>query len=357
MSSKKVLLLSAYHTDSHRYWCQWLMEQLVGYKWTLCQLPGRYFSWRIRGNPLSWWQQEALQQNYDLVIATSTVDIATLKGLNPQLAQIPWLYYSHENQFSYPKTSQQHNSLEPQMVQIYGLLAAQTIVFNSQYNLHSCMAGLETLLKKFPDQVPKDLVSTLTAKSQVLPVPLTEPSTPAKAKQANTIPKLLWNHRWEYDKGPDLLLALVEELSTRKLDFQLTLLGRRFRQIPDSLTQLLTRYSDKVSAPEYLQDRDDYWQQLKQHDIVLSTTLHEFQGLAVQEAVLAGCCPLVPNRLAYPEIFPQPYRYASDKTETKSMADRLQYWFENQIPKPPAIEPSSDQLLDKYQLLLQQLLR
>ena len=46
-------------------------------------------------------------------------------------------------------------------------------------------------------------------------------------------------------------------------------------------------------------------------DIVLSTALHEFQGLGVMEAVCQGCVPVVPDRLAYREIYPAAFRYTS----------------------------------------------
>lgn len=38
----------------------------------------------------------------------------------------------------------------------------------------------------------------------------------------------------------------------------------------------------------------------------------EFFGMAVMEAVRAGCSPFVPDRLAYRELFPEQYRYQDD---------------------------------------------
>ncbi|HEY5432889.1 MAG TPA: DUF3524 domain-containing protein, partial [Coriobacteriia bacterium] len=43
----------------------------------------------------------------------------------------------------------------------------------------------------------------------------------------------------------------------------------------------------------------------------VSTAVNEFFGLAMVEAAYAGCFPLVPDRLAYPEIYPQEMRYGS----------------------------------------------
>jgi hypothetical protein len=43
----------------------------------------------------------------------------------------------------------------------------------------------------------------------------------------------------------------------------------------------------------------------------VSTAVNEFFGLAMVEAAYAGCLPLVPDRLAYPEVYPAAMRYGS----------------------------------------------
>src|SRR5690606_16267725 len=94
----RVLLLSAYDAASHRRWRQQLESMVPEYHWQTLTLAPRFFQWRIRGNPVSWFDEPCLQQPWDLVIATSMVDLATLRGLNPSLAKVPCLLYMHENQ-------------------------------------------------------------------------------------------------------------------------------------------------------------------------------------------------------------------------------------------------------------------
>ena len=51
--------------------------------------------------------------------------------------------------------------------------------------------------------------------------------------------------------------------------------------------------------------------------MILSTALHEFQGISVLEAVQLGCIPVLPNRLVYPEMFGLDYLYESAPQEHK----------------------------------------
>ena len=93
----KILLLSAYDAASHRHWSEMLMQHFKQDQWTVLQLPARYFSWRVRGNSLSWAfsERDVLSQGYDLVIATSMVDLSrgTRRQANPGIA-----FGKHTNQ-------------------------------------------------------------------------------------------------------------------------------------------------------------------------------------------------------------------------------------------------------------------
>ena len=53
----------------------------------------------------------------------------------------------------------------------------------------------------------------------------------------------------------------------------------------------------------FLDSPETYGQILKHVDVIVSTAQHEFFGMAVVEAAAAGAVPVIPKRLAYPEVF------------------------------------------------------
>ncbi|OUS28257.1 glycosyl transferase family 1 [Gammaproteobacteria bacterium 45_16_T64] len=343
---KRVLLLSAYDAKSHQYWRKGLEENVTGIDWTVLTLPARYFSWRIRGNSLSWAysERDTLVKPYDLIIATSVVDVATLKGIVPQLASVPTIVYFHENQFAYPTSKQQHHSLEPQMVNLYSALAATQVVFNSHYNRSTFLAGVSSLLKRLPEKLPREIVAQLTEQSSVIPVPIV-PLVCASTQKSKVF-TLLWNHRWEYDKGPDRLLLLLRHLKRNGVEFSLHILGESFRQCPESFSIIEHEFKSNLVSFGYVESKDDYLKLLGQCDVVLSTSLHDFQGLSVLEAVAAGCVPVLPNRLAYPDYFEQEYLYDSylddPEKESQAMAGQMlvlyQQWLAGEALPVPSIE-------------------
>lgn len=315
----KILLLSAYDARSHQLWRQGLEEQFPQYDWHVLTLPARHFAWRARSNAMQWFFKNGDQLNsqFDLLIATSTVDLASLRGLFPNLASTPAILYFHENQFAYPQGNSKHSTLELKIASVYSALAADEVVFNSRYNRDTFLAGAESMLKKMPDNLSQCLASVLSPKCLVLPVPLHGAFAPDRSRKAlqNEPIQLVWNHRWEFDKGPDRLLAFCRELLKTQLAFVLHVVGQQFRDQPAEFAQL--RSELQAQRPQalgqwgFIAKQSDYVALLKRSHFVLSTAEHDFQGLAVLEAVQAGCLPLVPNRLAYPEWIGERCLYAA----------------------------------------------
>lgn len=370
----KILLLSAYDAESHRLWRERLRAGLPDCQFTMLVLPPRYFSWRIRGNALSWAyaERQVLSAGYDLLLATSMVDLATLRGLVPELTRIPTVVYFHENQFAYPQTAAQNASVEPQMVSLFSALAADRVVFNTEYNRSSFLDGLNALLRRLPDQVPEGLVDRLAANSRVIPVPVDGPAAPSVRSLAPSSSDrfaLVWNHRWEYDKGPEKLLAAIAALPP---DLPLTchIVGQQFRREPAAFAELhqLLVTRGWLGNWGYLASIEGYHRLLANSHAVLSTALHDFQGLAVLEAVAFGCLPVVPDRLAYRELFAPQWRYASDyepgvarshlatDRESQDCANTIcgyiSLWLDDALPGAPDLQAlAADKLAASYREL------
>ena len=337
--TKRILLLSAYDAASHKYWREQLQQQLPEFNWTQLALPARHFNWRIRSNAMQWASQEVerLTQSQDLLLATSMVDLATLRGLIPDLAQIPSVLYFHENQFAYPSGQQRRENVEPLLVPLYSVMCAEQVAFNSTFNRSSCIQGAQSLSKRLPEALPTRLFEKLEA-SLVLPVPLVPPpelsamhnkheniASAADSAIGSAALEVVWNHRWEYDKGIGLLAEIVALVQKRELPIRFHIVGQQFRDKPqgfcaieESLAQISEQSGIARGAFGYIEDREDYQRLLKNAHLVLSTADHDFQGLAVQEACLAGCQALVPDALVYPEYIPTDQRFAVDRDVQKT---------------------------------------
>jgi len=332
----RVLLLSGYDAPSHKRWREGLVAAFPDWSWTQLTLPPRHFKWRMRGSGFLWAQTEPqyLPREYDLLVAPSMVDLACLRGLMPELARLPSLVYFHENQFAYPTRQQQKANIEPQLVNLFSAACADRIAFNSHYNQVSFFRGAEALLRRLPDAFPAATLTQIKARSQVLPVPLEAECFKPNRADPNTL-TLVWNHRWEYDKGPDRLLAALRLFARERppsVPVKIHLLGQQFRREPEAFAELkpLLSQAGLLGHWGFVPNQDDYRQILARSHGVLSTALHDFQGLSVLEGAATGCRPLVPDREAYPEWFAPPYLYTSDRhqpeREARALADSLLRW-------------------------------
>ncbi|KUJ84382.1 DUF3524 domain-containing protein [Microbulbifer flavimaris] len=323
----KVLLLSAYDAGSHKRWRRGLVAAIPDWDWTVLTLPPRYFSWRVRGNSLSWGRGEQatiLHQDWDLIVATSMTDVSALRGLVPEIARVPTAVYFHENQFAYPRTRDAFQSVEPQLLNIYTALSGDLLLFNSDFNRRSLLKGARQLLKRFPDHVPGGICEEVEAKSHVLPVPLEDNLFTRESplvRPASGPLVISWAARWEYDKGPDRLLQILEGLEAQGIDYRLNLLGESFRSSPEQFQEIRERFSSRLGAVGFQASAGAYRQVLQESHVFLSTAYHEFQGLAVMEACALGCSPVVPDEQAYPDLYAREYRYGSTDKAVEMLAE------------------------------------
>ncbi len=256
---------------------------------------------------------EALAKPYDLVVASSYVPLAELVGLVPALRDVPRVLYFHENQLAFPTLG----PAEPRdhhfgFTQLVSALAADRCVFNSAFNRDSFLDAGDALLRRMPDAVPCGWVQRIRDRSCVLGVPLELTSDPvAEASDDPEGPLLLWNHRWEHDKNPQTCLEGLAQVASEGRAFRVAVCGQRFSRVPPvfAATESALRSRAVQWGPA---DAAGYRALLDRADVVLSTAHHEFFGVSVMEAVHHGARPLVPDRLAYRELWPEEFRYEDD---------------------------------------------
>ncbi|KMY67269.1 hypothetical protein AAU61_10440 [Desulfocarbo indianensis] len=318
----RLLFIEPYLNGSHRALAEALMSRLPG-RWTLLALPGRFFRWRMRGAAafLAEAAGEALRRPWDGLICSSMLNLAELKGLVPELAGTPALVYFHENQLAYPAGGaaderQERQDLFLAFSNLTSVAAAKLALFNSAYHRREVIQAAGALLAKLPDAVPHGLAQALSAKSRALAVPLSVEEANGLRREPRQGPlRILWNHRWSQDKDPRSFFAALFALAEQGLDFQVAVLGRQSGRPPAVFQEAASKLGPRLIRQGALEDRREYWRWLFWADMCVSTALQEYQGLAVAEAAWAGCRPLVPDALVYPELYPAGLRYGPGKLE------------------------------------------
>lgn len=249
---------------------------------------------------------------FDLIIATDMLDLATFLGLTRDLtAHIPTALYFHENQLTYPLPPGRKPDLWLPWINYTSALAANAVCFNSDFHRRAFLQALPGLPGRYHDHQELDLVATIAAKSHVLPpgIDLARLDPPPYAVPP-TPPVILWNSRWEYDKQPDVFFDALAALEQRGVDFRVIVIGEHIDPRAPAFVAARERLRPRTLAWGYAPDLAIYRRLLWQADIVVSTAIQEFFGIAVIEAMYCGCVPILPRRLSYPELLPPEHHAA-----------------------------------------------
>lgn len=246
----------------------------------------------------------------DAVLASDFLNLSDWRALAPKpFRDAPCVLYFHENQITYPLGAEAPKDFQYGWINLSSALSAERVLFNSSYHREEFLGEVERVLALMPDHVPPDIPQRLRAASEVFPVGIDfEPHRAVRGevpRPRNPRPVIVWNHRWEHDKGPEILTDTLMELKKRGIPFHAIICGQSCKKIPAALARMKELREEVLHMGFFPQVRD-YLAALRKGDIVLSTSRHEFFGVAVVEAMFMGCLPVLPHALSYPEIIPPP---------------------------------------------------
>lgn len=306
----KTFLLEPFFSGSHQQWAEGYKAHSA-HEVDLMTLPGRYWKWRMFGGaPELAYRFREKGTRPDLILATDMLDLSGFLGQVRDLVQeVPVALYFHENQLTYP-WSPTDNDVRKQRDRQYkylnftSALAADVVFFNSHYHRTAFLEALPAFLKAFPDTRGQQHLPGLSAKSKVLPLGLDLKPLKVEAEKSPGPPVLLWNHRWEYDKDPDAFFQLLFRLQEAGVPFRAIVLGAHHRSAPAIFAEAKKRLAGHLLHWGYAEDRTVYARLLQQADILPVTSRQDFFGGSTVEAMYAGCYPVLPHRLAFPEHLP-----------------------------------------------------
>lgn len=324
---KRVLILEPYYGGSHKHFLKGLQKYVTA-DYLLFTLPAR--NWKMRMQLSAPWFIEkikelpASERYFDSVLCSSFVDVAVLRallsGIDGWKHDARILTYFHENQFVYPQRFGVPIPYQFTNINFHSALASDGIAFNSVFNRDSFLAGCRRSLKIASDMKFPGMIDELANKSRILfpGIEFTDIDKVSR-KSLPDVPVIVWNHRWEHDKNPESFFLALEVLEQRDVDFRLIVLGQAFDSSPECFSSAEKRFSSKILHYGYVPSYQKYVEVLSKGNIVVSTSLHEFYGISIIEAVRAGCVPLLPDRLSYPELFDDKFLYSDN-----SLPDKLQ---------------------------------
>lgn len=272
----------------------------------IVSMPATKWKWRMRTGawPLAR-KLERLDPWPDAFLFSDYVNLPSLKGFLPRLERTPTAVYFHENQLTYPLRRGTRRDFEFCAINVLTCLAADRCVFSSRQQMEAFLDGIPAFLDHDDSVDPVEVVTLIEDRSLAIPVGVDfEPFDEAREARENRTRKplrVVWPHRFEHDKNPDDFFEVLFDLAGEGLDFEVSAIGRGYRDTPPIIAEARARLANRIASWGFQEGRA-YAEALAAADVVVSTAWQETLGLAVIEAIRAGCDPLLPNRLSYPEV-------------------------------------------------------
>jgi len=325
----RILALEPYYGGSHKAFVDgW--SAVSAHNWSLYKLAPYKWKWRMRHSAVTFAERIrrylAKGHEWDLIFCSDMLNLAEFLGLSPQAVQkLPAVVYFHENQLTYPVRCESERDYQFAMTNMTTALAAKSVWFNSAFHRDSFLEALAAFLQKMPDCRPIEAIESIRSRALVYPPGVKGLDERTKRKAGPL--RILWAARWEHDKNPDDFFEALKIVKAKGVDFRVSVIGQQFRQVPEVFAWAQQHFLENIDRWGYQQSRSEYESALKDADVFVSTATHEFFGISAVEACLAGAYPLLPKRLAYPEILSigrdQPMEEFFYDGGVPALADRL----------------------------------
>jgi glycosyltransferase involved in cell wall biosynthesis len=303
----RIAVVEPYLGGSHASWARGYQDHSA-HDVVLMAHADRFWKWRMHGSHVTLAREfeaaVASGGQFDAVVGSSMLNGAGFLGLaRRSLESGRFVLFMHENQLGYPLSPRDKPDLTYPMINWTSMVAADLVIFNSDYHRSQWFTALPGFLHQFPDYRQQAMIGAVEAKSVVAPVGIDLGRLDRSQRKMHDLPRILWNQRWEYDKGLAELAQAMIRLAELGVEFELIIAGEQPPTDPVELTQLHKALADRIVHFGWA-DSDRYVELLVSSDIVVSTAHHEFFGISITEAVYAGAFPVLPNRLVYPERIP-----------------------------------------------------
>ena len=305
-----IIYIEPYYSGSHKRWID-SYNKYSNHNIKILHLPGNKWKWRMHGGAITLANQFLeLNEKVDLILCSDFLNLPVFKSIcKTKIKDIPIIMYFHENQLSYPWSPEDKDidlkrDLHYHYINYTSSLVSDFNLFNSNYHLESYINSLYKYLKKMPDFNNFESIEKIEKKSSVLYIGCElEKFNQYKVYKKNKKPLILWNHRWEFDKNPELFFRTLFKLKEEGLDFELAVLGERFKDYPDIFNKAKTYLSDNIIHFGYCDNFKDYAKWLWKANLLPITSNQDFFGISIVEAVFCNTYPILPERLSYTELF------------------------------------------------------
>ena len=228
-------------------------------------VPGRHWKWRMHASALTLVDRmmQDIGSNWvpDAFLVTDMMDVGQFRAALPaRLRHIPVVVYFHENQLTFPN----HPERPPKdwdrhyaFLNLTSALLADAVWFNSNIT-ELCSSSNPGIFEGLPAPRPYDAQERIEAALLWFPSAfLTSFSTGRSVLDlGDGAPVVVWNHRWEYDKGPEAFPRSIEANGVEPNSVGGH--GRAIRGRPEAFARMREAFHEDIVQWGMVESREDY---------------------------------------------------------------------------------------------------